>query len=236
MKKELARLANMLREQKISAEDYQLLTDALNKKSMFDSIENSMLINPFQKIGGWKALALGLVFMLIMSLIGVYANIFYEGFLGYLSPIGIKTKLTPNFFLLLYQNIIVCLILMTLYFFAAKLLKAKGIRLVDFIGAVTLSRYPLLISVTFNYLENLLRPDLLYFNPSQGFELRFSLFSMISAMIFMFCAMWQIVTYFFAFKESSGLTDKRLWISFILIMTFGDVIAITAARYFLYLS
>lgn len=236
MKKELERLSNMLRDHKISAEDYQLLTSALSKKSMFDSIEKSWLINPFQKIGGWQAVIIGLGFMIVMSFVGVYAHIFYDGFLGYLSPIGIKTKLTPSFFLLLYQNTIACLMLTIFYFLAAKLLNAKGVRFIDVMGAVTLSRYPLLISVILTSLEDKLRPDLLYFNPSQGFEMHFSLFGAVSGMLLLFCVMWQIVTYFFAFKESSGLTNKRLWISFVFIMALGDAITMIGSRVFLYLS
>jgi hypothetical protein len=236
MKKELARLANMLRDHKISVEDYQLLTEALNKKSVFDSIENNMLINPFQKIGGLKALSWGIVLMLLMSLLGAHANIFYDGVLGYLMPIGIKTKLTPNFYLLLYQNSIACLTVTLMYFISAKILKAKQIRFIDFIGMVMLSRYPILISVAFTYLEDLVRPDLLQFDPSQGFELKFSLFGVMSAMIFMFCSMWQIATYFFALKESSGLTGRKLWLSFILTMSLGEVIAMVGTRLFLYLS
>ncbi|MCX7114312.1 MAG: hypothetical protein NTW08_00110 [Gammaproteobacteria bacterium] len=236
MKKELDRLANMLREHKISVEDYQLLTDALHKKSIFDSLEKNMLINPFRKIGGWRALGWGVGLMLVMSLLGTYANIFYDGIMGYLVPIGIKTKLTPSFFLLLYQNAIACLTVSLMYFFVAKFFKAKRVRLIDFIGMVTLSRYPILISVFFTYLENLVRPELLHFDPAQGFELRFSLFGTTSMVIFMFCYIWQIATYFFALQESSGLTGRRLWMSFLVTMIFGEVIALTGARFFLYLS
>ena len=236
MKKELERLANMLHEHKISVEDYQLLTEALNKKSTFDSIEKNMWVNPFQKIGEYKAVGWGIALMLMMSVLGTYANVFYDGVLGYLVPTGIKTKLTPNFYLLLYQNSIACLTVALMYFFLAKIFKAKQIRLIDFIGMVMLSRYPILISVAFTYLEALVRPDLFQFVPSEGFELRFSIFGAISAMIFMFCTIWQIATYFFALKESSGLTGKKLWISFILTMGLGEIIAITGSRLFLYLS
>jgi hypothetical protein len=236
MKKELERLANMLREHKISVEDYQLLTDALNKKSIFDSLENSMLVNPFRKIGGWSALGWGVGLMLVMSLVGAYTNIFYDGIMGFLIPLGIKTKLTPSFFLLLYQNSFACLTVSLMYFFVAKIFKAKRVRLIDFIGMVTLSRYPILISVVFTYLENLIRPDLFHFDPAQGFEIRFSLLGTASTVIFLFCYIWQIATYFFALQESSGLTGRRLWMSFVVTMIFGEVIALTGARLFLYLS
>lgn len=236
MKKELERLANMLREHKISVEDYQLLTDALNKKSVFDSLENSMLINPFRKIGGWSAFVWGVGLMLVMSILGAYANIFYDGVLGYLIPTGIKTRLTPNFFLLLYQNIIACLTVGLMFFLLAKMFKAKGIRLIDFIGMTMLARFPILISVLLTYIEDLIRPDLSYYDPTQGFVIRFSLFGTISTMILMFCYIWQIATYFFALKEASGLTGRRLWITFAVTMSFGEVIALTGARLFLYLS
>ena len=40
MKRELARLNLMLQENKISLEDYKLLSAALNKRSLFSSLED----------------------------------------------------------------------------------------------------------------------------------------------------------------------------------------------------
>lgn len=71
MNKEEQRLLTMFQENKISESDYQMLHKALNKKSLCTVLKDSVLI----------------------SLVGVYANIFIDGCLGYMIPLYIKTSL-----------------------------------------------------------------------------------------------------------------------------------------------
>lgn len=234
MKKEQERLLNMCRNNKISELDYQMLSKALNKTSTVWSIEDSLLINPFQKIAGIKALILGLILMVVMSIVGAYANVYYDGILAYIFPLGIKTPVAPGFFLLLYQNLVACLTLSILFLISSFAYHQKRIRFIDFFGTVFLSRYPLFISLLFTMLHKFIEPKPFNDNISKGFELHFTLVGMISNLIFFACIIWQIMTYFFALKEASGLEGKRLWGGFIASILLGDIISMSLSRFFLY--
>jgi len=231
MNKEEQRLLSMLEENKISDTDYQMLIKALNKKSFCTLIESSVLINPFQKIAGFKALLMGLVLMIIMSLVGVYANVFYDGSFGYVIPVGIKTHVKPNFLLLLYQNMAAVVLVSTLFLASALFFRQKGIRVIDFFGTVALARYPIFICLLSTMVHQLLKPELFTQDFSQGYELHFDLINTLSTLLFLACFIWQIVTYFFALKESSGFEDKRLWSCFIVCMLAAESLAMICTRF-----
>ncbi len=233
MKKELERLLKMRKENKISEGDFNMLSGALTKNSFCSTLENSLLINPFQKIAGLKALSIGIILMLVMSAIGVYANIYIDGSIGYFTTSNLlKISRAPSFLLLLYQNIVACLSLAILFYLAARLLHQKGIRFIDFLGTVTFARYPTCISLMFFILEKWLRPEA--FNDDLSKGLHFSIIGSLSALLWTACYIWQGMNYFFALKESSGLDGKRLWSAFLITMTVGDILAIILTRFFLY--
>ena len=234
MNKEQERLLTMRKENKISECDYQMLSNALNKKSIFADIENSMLINPFQKIAGFKALILGLTLMLIMSILGVYGNIYYDGVFGYFVAESLKTTITPGFTLLLYQNIVACLSITVIFLAVAIFFRQKNIRIIDFFGTVALSRYPILISLLFTMLEKYLKPENFIQDVSKGIELHISIIGIIGHFVFFICLIWQIMTYFSALKEASGLQGKKLWTGFIIAIILSDVIAGILTRFFFY--
>src|SRR5262245_2799818 len=105
MKNEQALLENMLAASKISDEDYKLLSAALDKK-VADSFV-SLLINPFQKIAGFYALVIGMIIIVSMSYLGVIANVFFDGVTGATIASSFKNaKIQPNFFFLLYENLL----------------------------------------------------------------------------------------------------------------------------------
>jgi hypothetical protein len=234
MNKEQKRLLTMLQENKISVTDYQLISEALNKKSVFADIENSMLINPFQKIAGSKALLIGLILMVVMSIVGAFANIYYDGSLGYFLAHNLKTGMKPNFWLLFYQNMIGTLTLASLFFITALFFRQKKIRFIDFFGTVALARYPMYLSVIYTALENLIFPEINLQDISKGIELHFSFVGSVSAFIFFTCFIWQLVICFFALKEASGLEGKRLWSGYMIAMLISEVIGTIFTRLFLY--
>lgn len=231
MKKELERLMKMRKENRISESDFHMLTKSLSEKSFCSILESSALINPFQKIAGFKALLIGIIIMVVMSLLGVYANIYIDGSLGFIVANGLKVARKPSFLLLLYQNTVACLCLAGLFFFSAILLGQKRIRLVDFLGTVTFARYPICVSIVLFMIENWLTPD--RFNGDYS-KLHFSIIGSLGALLWSACYIWQGMNYFFAFKESSGLDGKRLWSAFLFTMVIADIVSINLTRIFLY--
>jgi hypothetical protein len=123
MNNDKERLMAMLKEKKITQEDYNTLLSAIRKKSFFSRMESSLLLNPFQKIAGFKALILGIIIMLTMSYMGVLAKLYFLGPLTIINASAVvKQTMDIGFLLLAYQNIICLLILTILFFIAAKIL------------------------------------------------------------------------------------------------------------------
>lgn len=234
MSKEKLKLMSLLKENKISETDYKLLCAAMDKKSLLLNIESSIFINPFQKIAGFKALLLGLFIMLMMSVLGVIAKVYFDGILGYVFSLNIKAHLQPGLMLLLYQNVVSWLVLTLLFLLCALLFRQKRIRVIDFFGTVALSRYPFLISVGYIALLQTLDPSLFNIDSSHGYEMHLTLIGTVTNLIWNVCFFWQLITYFFALREASGLEGKRLWASYLVAILLGDVISITLARLFLY--
>lgn len=227
-------LENMFAANKISKDDYLLLLNTLDTKLSSVDTYVSFLINPFQKVAGIRALIAGICIVLAMSFLGIIANVYFEGVLGCTFALSFKNaKINPNFLFLFYENIVACFSL-TLFFLAtAKIFKQKRIRIIDFFGTVTLARFPYLILVASEAALQVIKPALFDFDPAKNFEFHFSFILFMSNIFWTFCYMWQIATYFYALKESSGLTGKKLWISFLISIIFCEMLGLYLTRIFL---
>lgn len=231
---EIALLRKMLAEEKISEHDYQLLSAVVDKKPFTKETISSFIINPFQRLAGFQALAFGILIIIAMSFIGVYAGVYFEGVTGSTIASSFKNaKVQPNFLFLLYENAVTCLSLTFCFVVAAKIFGQKRIRLIDFLGTVTFSRLPYLILVTYIVIERWLRPSFYNFDPAKDYEFHFSIISMLSNSLWSLFYVWQIALYYHALKESSGLTGKKLWISFLISIVLCEIAGLYLTRVFL---
>ena len=226
MVSEKDKLLNMLKEGKISEAEFKMLSIALNKKNSTISPLFSMLINPFQKIAGWSSLIAGAIVITCMSYLGVIAKVYFTGILSILNSVVIKNpKIQLNFFLLLYQNMVCWLVMSSLFIMAAKISRKKGIRIVDFFGTVALARFPYLIFTAFISIIQIIDPAFMNIDISKGVQFHMSFTMILFGFVMFFCVIWQVTTYFYALKESSGLTEKHLWISFVTVLVLGEAIS-----------
>jgi len=234
VRKENERLLNMLRENKITDADYKILSAALDKKSSLISSVFSLIVNPFQKIAGLYALLIGIGVIISMSYLGVIAKVYFPGPISCLNSILIKNpKMQISFFLLLYQNIISWVVLTTLFIIAAKFFRQKRIRIIDFFGTVALSRIPYLVVVAIVSIIQVLNPSFMNIDIAKGIPIHLSFTMSVFSIVLILCAIWQITTYFYALKESSGLVGKKLWVSFIVAIILGEVISSPLSMIFL---
>ena len=225
---EKQRLADMLETKKITIDEYKLLSSALDKKVSFLNKLFSNLINPFSKIAGSHALILGLIIMLSMSVLGIIANAYFPGILSILNADVIKNPaVSLNVYLLLYQVLTSWIVLTILFIIAAKICRQKNIRLIDFFGTVAFAHYPLLILTIFISIIQLVSPGFMDVDISKGLDLTqtLSLSYASFSIIVISCIIWQIITYFYAFKESSGLIGNKLWFGFIISIIIGFAIS-----------
>lgn len=224
MTRENDRLLSMLKENKISKEEYKLLQSALHKKTSLVSWL-LLLANPFQKFAGFSSLIVGLLIFVGLSYLAVIAKVYFPGILACVNASAMKNITTqPNFFLLFYQIVVSWLILAILFFVAARVFQQKRVRIIDFLGTVALARFPYLILTGFLSVIRVSNPAFLEIDIARS-PLHPSLMMSLFALVVVSCVIWQIITYFFALKESSGLSGKKLWISFIAAIILGEVIS-----------
>jgi len=226
MSKEIERLESMLKDNKISPDEYKILLDAIEKKSSRMNAIFLLLVNPFQKIAGLYSLVIGSIVILAMSYFGVIAKIYFNGLLGVLNSSIFKNPgIPPTFSLLLYQNVVAVLVLAILYIISAKLCQQKRLRIIDFFGTVALSRIPFLMLTLFLSIIQIINPSIMELDLTKGTYFQPSLPMILFMLPVLAFGIWQIVTYFYALKESSGLSGKKLWISFISSFLIGEMIA-----------
>jgi hypothetical protein len=208
MHKNQEQLTNMLKANKISQEDYDILLGAMDKKSFFSSNNLSLLVNPFQKIAGIKALLFGLLIMLTVSVLSAIGN----GSLS-ISRAGFVQHQTmfPGFFLLTCQFLAFWFIFSLGFALTAKLFRKK-IRLIDFFGTIGFAYYPSIFSAAITAITQSVNPSFLASLKDMATQTPplFSPSIIAYIILVMIFQVWQIATLFYAFKESSGLTSKKL--------------------------
>lgn len=203
-------LAKMLKENKISQEDHDLLLGAMDKdkQSYFSKQNLSLLVNPFQKIAGVKALALGLIILLVVSFLSAIGT----GSLSISSAGFVQHHTTnPSLFSLIRQYFAFWFIFSVCFALTATLFRKK-IRLVDFFGTFAFAYYPSILSAAITAITQSINPNFLasFKEIATQTPPLFSPSTIAYIIIVMFFQVWQIATLFYAFKESSGLTSKKL--------------------------
>lgn len=226
MNNEKTRLDKMLQAQKISQDDYAILAAALKRKTIFNKIHSTFLLNPFQKIAGWKALLLGMITIVLTSLLALKAKLYFLGPMSTLnaSVLG-QLNIRYPLGLILYQNIMCWLVLSIVLMITAKVLQKHKIRIIDFLGTVALARIPTLIATFYLMILRIGYPSVLAIDLSHGYQLHYSIAQYIFMIPVIILAIWQAVIYFYAFKESSGLTGKKLILGFLVGVILAENIA-----------
>lgn len=226
MNKEQERLILMVKENKISEEEYKLLSSAIDKKQLRLRGLFYLLVNPFQKIAGVYALLSGVMVIFLMSYLGSIGKFYSVGIVGCLNAAVIKNpNIQPTFPLLLYQNIVIWLVMTFIFIMFAKLFQQKRLRIIDFFGTVALSRFPFLILLVILIIMRITNPSLMNIDLTKGLQFHPSVSMSLFSALIVVCFIWEIITYFYALAESSGLIGKKLWISFIAALILGETIA-----------
>ncbi len=225
MNQDKERLNVMLKEHKISEADYKVLIEAIDKKSFLKRVSSSVLINPFQKIAGTKALFLGVAIFMLISFLGTIAQVYFIGVMGVLNA-HVVTKQTADisFWLLLYQNAVSWIVLSSVFMIMTKLTQKKKVRVIDFLGTVAFARFPLLFLTALMSAIQILNPDFLAIDISQGIQLKTGLSMNLLGAVILCLFIYQITVYFHALKESSGLVGKKLWLGFITSFVIAEIV------------
>lgn len=165
------------------------------------------LFNPFIHIAGGKALAIGLVMMIVIALITPYTGVLFHG------AFGMQNKRFVDF-----GTAAICLavgyVSLVVVFWLMSLLLAKKTRLIDIAGTFALARWPYIIAALSGLLIEWTVVGATG-NAEKVTAVYMSLIAIICMALLFVAWIWSLTLMYNAYKVSTGLRGTKCAISFI---------------------
>jgi hypothetical protein len=164
------------------------------------------IFNPFIYIAGWKALYVGLVFIIITSFAGHCTQIHFDG------PLSLHHGLDLPFYFFLFENIIAWLLTAAIFYLFGLILSKSSIRFIDVAGTIAFARVPVVLtSLGILPWFKLMNTASLYYVPF--------------TFLYLLPTLWIIILYFNAYSISCNVKGIRLIISFIAGIFIAEIIS-----------
>lgn len=183
------------------------------------------IFNPFNRIAGLRAFAIGLPIVLLASILGYLTHIHFDGVLdSHMSPEG-------TIYLFLAEGLIDLICLLMVFCISGIIISGFHFRFVDMLGTITLSRAPMIL----NPVAALLFPqqrmtdylNYVYLNTGDPVTLtRMDIIGfIISVLVIMFVIIWVVALLFNAYKICVNKKGVKLVASFIISLIVAEVIS-----------
>ncbi|HLX54916.1 MAG TPA: hypothetical protein VKR58_13305 [Aquella sp.] len=207
----MERLLKLLQENKITEEEFHLLSNALTKKSNLFIRLATFLLNPFLTLSPKTCLVIGIVVTIFLGGIGWHLNMIFSGFAG-AEPTTIRYPVYH-----VYLELICSWLIFTMFFLIFSLLfKVRISKVFDFFAFIAIAKTPYLVLMLICLILNSIDPSLITLTAEQAPNITYKIFNLIFSIMFYLFWTWQIILYFNAYKESSGLSGDKVWPGFII--------------------
>lgn len=174
----------------------------------------NMLFNPYIRIAGWQALAIGLIFMALTGILGAYSDVAFD---GVLDMHLFEITLTQSF---AYLGL--GLFSLVLVMWIVGLLLSKDFRFIDILGTMTLAKAPFLILSIAGFFTTAPKLENIMSNP-------YLVFQNVSFMIMLFLStvviIWNIILMHNALKTSCNIKGNKLTIAFIAGLILSEILS-----------
>lgn len=187
----------------------------------------SLLINPFVRIAGGKALLIGIVVFVVSILLAYCGNMVFDGV--------VDAHFKENVNLgraLLVPSIALVIFIVTLYL-TGRLLSKSSIRFIDVAGTVTLARTPfilislaVLIPGVYDY-NVIITQNLLAQSYSEITVMQWVVFFSFLA-VSMIAAIWFVILAYKAFSVSCNISGAKGIMGFVAALLFSEIVAAIA--------
>ena len=175
---------------------------------------SQFLINPFTRIAGWQAFGVGVVFLVLMGVVGTFSGVCFDGALDV--HFTTKSNFCDSFLFLAVD--IVCV---TLFMWLGAVIFSKNVRLIDLLGTMTLSKAPLLIVTFAGFLISKNTLLAIEENPLAVLGMPAFIYFSVAVMVPFF--IWTIALMYNAFKVSSGIKGDKIVPVFIVALLLAEV-------------
>lgn len=187
----------------------------------------SLLINPFVRIAGGKALLIGIVVFVVSILLAYCGNMVFDGV--------VDAHFNDNVNLgraLLVPSIALVIFIVTLYL-TGRLLSKSSIRFIDVAGTVMLARTPfilislaVLIPGVYDY-NVIITQNLLAQSYSEITVMQWVVFFSFLA-VSMIAAIWFVILAYKAFSVSCNISGAKGIMGFVAALLFSEIVAAIA--------
>lgn len=181
------------------------------------------IFNPFYYLAGIKAMAIGVVIIVITGYLAFLKSCRFDGLLNfYIRPL--KSPL----WVCISEGLISWLLLSLLLFIAGKIISKSRFRIIDLLGTQALARFPYLFAASAVMIPGLI-PAFIRSNKtllsiqdaSQLFSLDMIAFAFLLIILFA-TAIWMVALMYKAFVVSCNVTGKKAVIAFTLSILIGQ--------------
>jgi hypothetical protein len=173
-----------------------------------------LMINPFSRIAGWKAFAIGLVVVVLSAVIGKYSLVCFDGTLD----IHLAQKLTLGGALGMQ---LISTFILVLVMCIAGMIVSKGFRFVDILGTMTFARVPLLITALIGFFVHMPDPNVIIANPLSLLLPSSILFALLTIVV----VVWYITLVVNAMKVSCDIKGGKLAVTIIIGLLVSEIIS-----------
>ena len=184
------------------------------------------LFTPFRFIAGTKALIIGLVVMLLLSILGYLSNTHFDGALDiHYGCLTIDTLYLPH---ILYQ--LVGWGLLTLVFYlTARIVTKSSIRLIDIAGTMALSQAPLIFAALLGFIPSfhICIGDINTINMGEMMAVlkENAVMMTVAGLVTMLFAIWSIVLKYNAYSVSANIKGVVGGISFAIALIVAEILS-----------
>jgi hypothetical protein len=193
--------------------------------------------NPFNYIAGEKALAAGLLIILLTSVTGTFSGIWFPGILD------IKISYSGTFSDHLLISLLMWIILVAVLFATGLVLSSSRIRLIDMAGTLALARAPVLIAAITGFFGVTERVLLYWVNrilggmdgfilPEQTLEKLPDVvypwettLAIVLLMLQLLVVIWMVALMYNAFRVSANLKGMRAGVGFAIALLTAQIIS-----------
>jgi hypothetical protein len=189
--------------------------------------------NPFTKIAGWKAFAIGAVVVCATVMTGYYNNAYFTGLQ---MKAGVHLSLWQCFLIQLTGLLSIILLM-----YLVSLFLVKRVRLLDIAGTVLLSRFPYLFiallvfcfNPTLQSIHEKLQENSSVEALSGMFSTSAYMLLLLFAVLMVLLLVWHIALLYHAFKVSTGIKGRKTGVLLTGIIILSEIITFLLMQLFI---